>query len=589
MTKKIFSILAGLFVLLSAGCSKDFLDMQPKDRYGVESVWSDLALVETFVNEYYARLANSTNRCMLGVYTDEFQMNPGSANGHANVNKSLVSPSDYSSFGGWAGTNQRMWNPSYYNIRGANLILRNTADREYANDNLKQRIRGEAYFLRAYNYYNLVFFYGGVPLLTEPFVLGDDGQVARSSFEECIDFIARDCDSAAALLPAVQPQALLGRASGGAALALKARVLLHAASDLFHNTSSWVGSYANPELVGIIGGDRTAWWRKARDAAREVIDLGVYELAFKDPAPDDDILLNYQRIMVDKVTSEDIFVRFFAQGTVGNGFGQFDLSTGYRGWANTCPNGKLVDAYEMIDGSKFDWNNPVHAADPYANRDPRLSQHIFYTGAKWRPRFSDLQGVDPIGIINTGYKQRPDGTWEAGLDARGSTARSWEGSYTGYYLRKFLDPAIEQPTFSQECPWRYIRYTEVILSYAEACAELGEEEEARTYLNTIRKRAGMPDVATTGDDLIESVRHERRIELMGEDHRFYDIRRWMIAPQVMNEWLTGVDIRTPLGATTPTYNLIDVEERVWKDSWYFLPISIDEMNKNTMLIQNPLY
>jgi len=105
----------------------------------------------------------------------------------------------------------------------------------------------------------------------------------------------------------------------------------------------------------------------------------------------------------------------------------------------------------------------------------------------------------------------------------------------------------------------------------------------------IRKRAGMPDISTTGDDLIESVRHERRIELMGEDHRFYDIRRWMIAPQVMNTWLTGVDIRTPLGATSPTYNVINVEERVWNDRWYFLPISIDEMNKNTLLVQNPLY
>lgn len=588
--KKIILIAVVLYTSLFhlSSCKTDVLDMDPLDQFGSGAVWSDLALVVTFVNEYYARIGNSTNRCMLGVFTDEFQMNPGSANGHANVNKSLVNPSDYSSFGSWAGTNQRMWNPSYANIRGSNLILTETAERVYSNEELKKRVRGEAYFLRAYNYQNLVYFYGGVPILDKPYSLGDETNIPRSSFKDCIDFIVRDCDSAASLLPEVHPSNNLGRATKGAALALKARMLLHAASDLFHN-QSWTNGYGYPELVGYVGANRSVMWAAARDAAKEVIDLGVYDLHHKHPQPGDDIPKNLERIMVDKVTPEDIFVRFFSQGTVGNYFGQYDLSTGYRGWANTCPIGQLVDEYEMIDGTKFDWNNPVHKANPYANRDPRLSQHIFYTGSKWRPRFPDLQSVDPVGIINTGYKQRADGSWEAGLDARGSTARSWEGSYTGYYLRKFLDPDIEQPTFPQECPWRFIRYAEVLLAYAEACVETGEEEEARKYINLIRTRAGMPAIHSSGAELREAVRHERRIELMGEDHRFYDIRRWMIAPQVMNGWATGVDIRTAHGATQPVYNVINVEEREWHDRWYFLPIDINEMNKNESLIQNPLY
>lgn len=119
--------------------------------------------------------------------------------------------------------------------------------------------------------------------------------------------------------------------------------------------------------------------------------------------------------------------------------------------------------------------------------------------------------------------------------------------------------------------------------------ETGEDEEAGKYINMIRKRAGMPDINSSGASLRDAVRHERRIELMGEDHRFYDIRRWMIDPQVMNGWATGVDIRTAHGATQPVYNVINVEEREWHNRWYFLPIDINEINKNVSLIQNPLY
>ncbi len=588
--KKIFSKIIVIYaVFLSfSSCKTDVLDLDPLDQFGSGAVWSDLALIETYVNEFYARLGNSTNRCMLGVFTDEFQMNPGSANGHANVNKSLVNPSDYSSFGGWAGTNQRMWGPSYYNIRGSNLILHETGSRTYSNEALLGRIRGEAYFLRAYNYMNLLFFYGGIPLLEKPYELGDEYSFPRNTFKESVDFIVRDCDSAAALLPASHDAALLGRATKGAALSLKARVLLHAASDLFHD-QGWANGYGQPELIGYTGADRNAMWNAARNVAREVMDLGLYQLHHAEPGPGDSIPKNIERIFVDKVTSEDIFVRFFSMGTVGNFFGQYDLSVGYRGWANTCPTGQLVDDYEMRDGTPFDWNNPAHKANPYANRDPRLTQHIFYNGTRWRERFPDLQSVDPVGIINTGYMQRADGSWEAGLDARGSTARSWEGSYTGYYLRKFLDPDVEQPTNPQECPWRYIRYAEVLLIYAEASLEAGFEEDARTAVNRIRKRSGMPDITVSGAALREAIRHERKIELMGEDHRFYDIRRWKIAPQVMNVWATGVDIRTPIGATQPNYTVIDVEERIWHDRWYFLPIDINEMNRNENLVQNPLY
>lgn len=126
------------------------------------------------------------------------------------------------------------------------------------------------------------------------------------------------------------------------------------------------------------------------------------------------------------------------------------------------------------------------------------------------------------------------------------------------------------------------------MNYAEASAELGEEDDARTYVNMIRTRAGLPDISTTGNELIESVRHEREIELMFEDQRFFDIRRWMIAPEVMVD-AEGIKIEFFNGNPQPVYTNYVIQGRNWKNSFYFLPIQIEEMNRNNLLIQNPLY
>lgn len=138
-----------------------------------------------------------------------------------------------------------------------------------------------------------------------------------------------------------------------------------------------------------------------------------------------------------------------------------------------------------------------------------------------------------------------------------------------------------------------MRYTEVLLNYVEACIELGEESEARTYLNMIRERAGMPPVTDSGQDLKARYRNERRVELAYEDHRYFDVRRWMIAPSVYDD-AKGVRVRYELlpdntTAPNPTYTVINVQERAWQDRSYLLPIKLDEMNRNFSLVQNPLY
>ena len=134
-----------------------------------------------------------------------------------------------------------------------------------------------------------------------------------------------------------------------------------------------------------------------------------------------------------------------------------------------------------------------------------------------------------------------------GLDTRRSPIEDWNGSYTGYYLKKFITPDVNHQFEKQNLPFRRFRYAEILLNYIEACIELGEEAEARSYLNMIRARAGMPPVSDSGAALMERYRNERRVELAYEDHRFYDVRRWMIAPSAYVN-ATGVFVTGDMAA-----------------------------------------
>jgi hypothetical protein len=159
-------------------------------------------------------------------------------------------------------------------------------------------------------------------------------------------------------------------------------------------------------------------------------------------------------------------------------------------------------------------------------------------------------------------------------------------------LRKFIDPNVVHEFAAaggnQEAPWHFFRYGEILLNYAEACIELGQDDEAKTYLNMIRARAGMPDITETGSALRERYRNERRVELAFEQHRFFDIRRWMIAPQAMGRNANGIVIQDPLAGPV-TYSVNKIQDRAWNDKMYFLPIALEEINRNSELVQNPLY
>ena len=584
--------------LLFSNCN-DQLDTIPKEEFSELAVWGDPALVETLINNVYFRLDEPMTAGRLkAVLVDEahYRGNAGSRD----FNNCLLTPDTYP---GWdAACRNRTWNEMYKSIRSCNLFFQNVDEIPFSSvleDGVSQkdRMTGEMTFLRAYNYFNLLTMFGGVPIITEVYGLNEEYEKERSTFEECINFIASECDKAANMLPLKQTGANYGRATKGAALSLKSRVLLYAASDLYHSTAQLYPDFSNKELLGYNGGDRTVRWRAAKDAAKAVIDLGVYKLYKENPAPTDSIAQNLVDFFLSKDSEEDIFVKFFVP-IMNQNYGLYTGSNGFHTWGSNAPIGNMVDAYEMKDGTKFDWNNPEHAAAPYQNREQRFYANVLYEGAYYRPRPADVVGLEPDGIMQMGRWE----VWSAetnsmveiyGVDTRKSSIEDWNGSETGYYARKFMDPSVDAQYYKQEVTWRYFRYAEILLNYAEACIELGEDTEAKTYINMIRKRSGLPDLANSGVSLKEQYRHERRIELTFEDHRFFDVRRWKICDAVYVP-ATRVDIVYKLNddkttATIPTIKHEVWENRSWDNKAYYFPIMRDEMNKNAKLIQNPGY
>ncbi len=594
--KRIYYILIVAFVLGGAGaCKKDFLNEPPLDRYSDAAVWQDPALVQTYVNGIYTDIPFPFITMMLSNLVDETQFN---ADWEAsNVTKSQLTPSYLGVFdpGFWVSHERYMtWDVSYKSIRACNLFMEKINDVPFDDPSQKSELTGEVQFLRAWFYHQLVSLYGGVPLITKAYSLTDDFTVPRNTYEECINYIVGQCDSAAAVLPLTGDKA---RATKGAALALKARVLLYAASDLYNSNASWTGGYAHPELVGYTGGDRQARWQAAKDAAKAVIDLGVYTLyGGENPGTPDQAKINYANLFLNNGNDEDIFLQFNDNLHNTNWDapdpGLFVGPNGWHNWGESSPTGQMADAYEMIDGTRFDWNNPAETADPYKNRDPRFYASILYEGAQWRPRPSDVIKSDPKGIVQVGYYTKPDGTVVPGLDTRNSPIEDWNGSYTGYYTRKFIDPTINHQYDKQTLPWRRFRYAEVLLNYAEACIALGQEDEAKTYMNKVRARAGMPPVTASGSALVDEYRNERRVELAFEEQRFFDVRRWMIGANAYED-ATGVKVTGKMDAggniSDRTYSVIDIQDREWNPRFYFLPIKLDEMNRDSSLIQNPLY
>jgi hypothetical protein len=481
---------------------------------------------------------------------------------HADVNSDI----QLFNMGTWnAAVNpEDAWGHFYQGIRRANVFLENSADfeniiyrdtLEIANKTTYEYnvrdiawLRAEVRFLRAYYHFELLKRYGGVPIME---TAEEDRNVLKSmtrkSFEETISFIEGECDAVVPQLKdtwvGFDSEKWRGRATKGAAMALKSRLLLYAASPL-HNP-----------------GNDKAKWEKAVIAAHDVIMLNRYSLHS-----------DYKGLFrLGNGSDGNPEVIFAQNGYSRNDFERFNYPIGYDqgGQGSTCPTQNLVDAYEMNTtgmaigepGSGYD------PANPYAGRDPRLNMSILTNATVFKGR-----AVEP---------------WVGGLDGLGKT----RATTTGYYLRKFVDDGLNLTQNSTSMhTWILFRYAETLLNYAEAMNEAfgpesrnGYSLSAKAAVDMVRSRTGVvmpilpPGLST--DEMRMRIRNERRVELAFEEHRFFDVRRWKIAEQTENMPAMAMKITKESNGTF-TYKVVKAEDRVFDARMYFYPIPQAEVLKS---------
>lgn len=544
-----------VFVSMAVGsaftlCScNDFLDREEDSFIDKTATFDSYNRTKQYLTYAYSLLPEGLNRfsggALLGAATDDAcfaiessniqQFNNGSWNALSNPDNVW---DRY--FAGIAKCCTLLDNSNHINLDISRL---DPAKRVEYENNLKdiRMWRAEAHFLRAYFNFELLKRYGPIPIIKSTLDINKDySDTPRPTMKEVVEFIANDCDMAAdslELTPWRNMNDAFGRATKGAALALKSRLLLYAASPLYVNFGD-IDEANKPS-------DATLW-KAAADAAKAVIDLNQYALA---PAYDDLFKNDFQN-------KEYIFVRRYPSNS---DFEKSNFPVSYGGKGGTNPSQNLIDDYEMLDGTAFDWNDPVKAAHPFENRDERLLATVLMNGVL--------------------FKGKRIATYPGGADATPNP----NATKTGYYLRKFLNENVNIQTGggSDGHVVPLFRLAEIYLNYAEALNEYDPTNpDIAVYLNKIRERVSLPDVPSglTQEQMRTLIHHERRVELAFEEHRFWDVRRWKVASSTLGAPVKGVKI-TQDDAGNFTYSPVQVEQRVFQPKMYWYPIPQSEVLK----------
>jgi len=573
MKKNIFYLIIAFLTFQVTGCKKDSFLQDGSFSGGNDitqaQLWANPDYARNFLNNVYAVLSDRYNVDNAGALfasgTDEAV--------NSNQNSSILTLTN----GTWSAAKpfDEVWADMYVGIRKANMFMENidgsavipldevvpanvAANQTYAAQ--VERLKGQAYFLRAFFQFELLKRYGSYAIVTQTLTVNDNLDLPRNTFQQCVDQISKDCEEAIARLPLSPTEwrtSDRGRATQTAAMALKARLLLYAASPQY-----------NP------GNDITKW-QAAADAAKRLMDTGKHS-----------IYTSYPNIWLwnnGAFNSETIFATSTLNTNsieVNNAPISYDAANG-----RTNPTQELVDAFEVRSTGRLitDANSGYTATNPYANRDPRLNFSIMYNGSTFKNKTVD--------------------TYVGGKDGLNLNINATK---TGYYLRKYLsETAAWGPTTTNvRRPWIFFRYAEVLLNYAEALNEVqgaAAQTEILRVINLIRNRTGvqMPLLQTTNPsangyvaptqaELRKRIRNERRVELCFEEHRFYDVRRWKEGETTFNKPVTGMRIVQTAPATF-TYTPFTVENRVFTPRNYLYPISQNELNRSPALGQNPGY
>lgn len=553
----------GMFLLISCG-KKNFLDQTETTNLNEQTVFADSARTVAFLTNIYIDIGFAESATRFGNGGLDAACDEAEPQKSANVTTSIqfatgtVNPSIISG---------DAWNLPYTNIRRVNQLLKHLPSSPIP-AHIRNVMTAEARFLRAWYYAILLKHYGGVPLLGDNvYDVTDKIPAVRNTYEECVNYIVSECDAAAASLPLVRIREDYGRASGAAALALKARVLLFAASPLFN------GGGVEPEnpLTGYTNADPERW-KLAADAAQAVMNTEAFSL-YEDNATAPGY--GFYKLFTLRVNTEYILAKM--QG------GNRELESAWQppsrnGAKGGFPYQDFVDAFGMANGKPIaDPAAGYDENDPYKDRDPRLA-------------YSVIRDQMPL-IQNTGLKE-PVNIY-LGPDGKGvSQDAVHAGTPTGYYTNKMLDENIAANFIhgSNRC-FPLMRYAEVLLNFAEAANEYAASPTQEVYdaIELVRKRAGLvpyelPDDLTK-DGMREAIRAERRVELAFEGHRFWDVRRWKIAMQTENKQMNGMEITR--NGSNVTYRIFPVRKHNFREAMYLWAIPQGETAKSPELKQNP--
>lgn len=555
--KKNRNLLITILVVLASGCS-DMLDIKPTTFISDEAIWEDKNLINQFVANTYGSMLCGFNRCTAGYEQDWSMSWAGNLDAATDDFASVSDGPIYTQLNKDAITAQscpfveEIWNQEYKVIRKCNIIIERApgVEERILSATEKKRVEAEARFLRAFCHFELARTFGKAPLIVKAQSLTDELQVAPSSFADIVKFVKEECDLYADNLPLSYSDDEAGHATKGAFLALKSRALLYLASPL--NSS-----------------DDSRKWADAAQAAQDVMDLDIYKLYKLTDTP-------YRSMAFDKTAAnkEVIFERRFTFPEAPHNIHMmWSLDAVDAGsWNGLYPTQNLVDAYETVNGklTTDPTNTMYNKQDPYTKRDARFYQSIIYNGSTWETHRMSMvtNTVDP--------------------SKNGSCKPQLGKARCGYGPKKFieeLDPSTNlYGGYAQSNNWPYIRYAEVLLNYAEAKNEELAAPDPSVYLaiNEVRSRSGQPDLplGLSKIEMRERIKNERRIELLLEEHRFYDLRRWKDG-DVLAEPIMGMNIYDD--NVTLRYEVSKVEDRIFNGTHYYLPIPLKEQEKNPLL------
>lgn len=537
-----FAIATVALITLLFGCKK--LDLAPTDRFTELTFWQSNENVNNAVNNIYGSIYNSSN-----VFYNEAMSDNAFTKLGVNTGADAIASGNFTAS---LPRFQNDWAFYYSGIKSCNIFLENINKNTRLDTNIKARMKAEVRFVRAWHHFNLMKWWGDVPLLSRD-ITGDQAKtISRSPKAEVLAFILAELDAAVAALPTKEQYAVAdnGRITKGAALALKARVLLYE-------------------------GNRMAEVANTCEQLMNSTTNGAYSL-----------VANYSDLFSDKIinktNNESIFsLQYVPNSKMWGDYIDFAPISAAARSNNLAPSQELVDAYIMKNGkaindagSGYDENNLS------ANRDPRLTATIVYEKYIWINPDNSTQII----YIKPGSTIPP-------ASATNEYSNAGQGTATGYYWRKYFDPNAAAG-FNSGTNIHLIRYAEILLDYAEAKQSLGQmtADVWDKTIRLIRQRAGFTDSGALDfpgtANMTNIIRNERRCEFVMEGLRIDDIRRWKIAESVLNRWLHGAKY----GDVSVDNGYLRVQQRTFDATKHYLwPVPPSERALDANLTQNPNY